>query len=55
MPAPPTLDDIRRFRDAGVDLLTFNPKVVAGGQKTVQASLDGLSRFAETVMSRIDK
>jgi probable F420-dependent oxidoreductase len=55
VPAPPTLDDMRRFRDAGVDRLTFNPKVVAGGQKTLQACLDGLSRFAETVMNRIDK
>jgi len=54
-PAPPTLDDIRRFRDAGVDRLIFNPKAVAGGQKTLQASLDGLSRFAEAVMSRIPR
>ena len=53
--APPTLDDIRRFRDAGVDRLTFNPKALAGDQKTLQASLDGLSRFAETVLSRIDE
>jgi probable F420-dependent oxidoreductase len=55
VPSPPTLDDIRRFRDAGVDRLTFMPKVLAGGQKTLQASLDGLSRFAETVLSRIEK
>jgi hypothetical protein len=55
VPSPPTLDDIRRFRDAGVDRLTFMPKVLAGGQKTLQASLDGLSRFAETVINRMDK
>ena len=53
--APPTLDDIRRFRDAGVDRLAFNPKALAGDKKTLQASLDGLSRFAETVLSRIDE
>ena len=53
--APPTLDDIWRFRDAGVDRLAFNPKALAGDKKTLQASLDGLSRFAETVLSRIDE
>ena len=53
--SPPTLDDVRRFQDAGVDRLTFNPRALAGGQKTLQASLDGVSRFAETVMSRMDK
>jgi probable F420-dependent oxidoreductase len=49
-PGIPTLDDVKRFRDAGVHRLVINPKILTGGQKTLQASLDGLSKFADAVM-----
>ncbi|TAL02616.1 MAG: LLM class F420-dependent oxidoreductase [Rhodospirillaceae bacterium] len=51
----PSIDEIRRYRDAGVDRLVLIARALAGGGKTLEASLDGLTRFAETVMSRIDQ
>lgn len=50
----PSLDEARRFRDVGVDRLVIIAKFFSGGQKTLEASLDGLDRFADTVMRRID-
>lgn len=52
--AVPGLDDVRRYRDAGVDRITFHARNLAGGTKTVEATLEGLERFAETVMYRVD-
>lgn len=48
----PDFDQVRRFRDAGVDRIVLIAKELADGKKTVEATLDGLSRFAETVMNR---
>jgi probable F420-dependent oxidoreductase len=53
--AVPSLDDVRRFRDAGVDRVTFLGRHLAGGVKTLQAMLDGLERFADTVIRQIDR
>lgn len=50
----PSLDEVRRYRDAGVDRITFHVRSIAGGVKTVDGMLDGLDRFAETVINRID-
>lgn len=48
----PDIDQIHRFRDAGVDRIVLIAKELAAGKKTVEATLDGLNRFAETVMNR---
>lgn len=53
--AVPSLDELRRFRDAGVDRVTFLGRHLAGGIKTEQAMLDGLERFAATVISRVNE
>jgi probable F420-dependent oxidoreductase len=50
----PTLDEVRRFRDAGVDRLTFVGRLLSGGQRTVEAMLDGLERFADNVIHRLE-
>lgn len=50
----PTLDLVRRFRDAGVDRLTFIGRFLSGGGKTVEDMLGGLDRFAEEVIDRLD-
>src|SRR5205807_1267865 len=49
----PSLDDVRRFRDSGVDRLVLLARALSGGAKTLEASLDGLSRFADSVMNRV--
>jgi len=48
--AVPSADEVQRFRDAGVDRLVIIARELAGGKKTVEATLDGLARFADTVM-----
>lgn len=50
----PTVDSIRRYRDAGVDRLMFVARLLSGGQKTPEAMLAGLERFADEVMQRLD-
>jgi probable F420-dependent oxidoreductase len=50
----PTVDSIRRYRDAGVDRLMFMARALSGGQKTPEAMLTGMERFASEVMSRLD-
>jgi probable F420-dependent oxidoreductase len=50
----PTLDEVRRFRDAGVDRLTFIGRLLSGGQRTVEDMLDGLERFADQVIHRLE-
>lgn len=49
----PSLDDARRFRDAGVHRLTFIGRQLSGGGKTIEDMLGGLDRFAEEVIDRI--
>ncbi|MGE0388101.1 MAG: LLM class F420-dependent oxidoreductase [Gammaproteobacteria bacterium] len=46
----PTVDTLRRLRDAGVHRVVFGNKMLSAGGKTLQASLDGLDRFANEVM-----
>ena len=53
-PSVATLDDLKRYRDAGVDRVTMIGRYLSGGGKTVEAMLDGLDRFAETVMGKLD-
>jgi probable F420-dependent oxidoreductase len=53
-PAVPTLDELRRYRDAGVDRVTLIGRFLSGGQKTLEAMLDGVSRFADEVMRKVD-
>ncbi len=48
----PDLEEVHRFRDAGVDRLVLIAKELGAGQKTVEATLDGLDRFADMVMNR---
>ena len=48
----PSLDQFRRFRDVGVDRLTIVGRLLSGGGKTVDAMLDGVTRFAEEVIDR---
>jgi len=50
----PTIDDVHRFRDAGVHRLTFGGRLLSGGQKTVEAMLSGLERFADEIIRKID-
>ena len=49
----PTLDEVRRFRDAGVDRLTFIARLLSGGGRTVEAMTDGVKRFGEEVIARL--
>jgi probable F420-dependent oxidoreductase len=51
--AIPTANDLRRYRDAGVDRVMFTARLLSGGQRTVQAMTDGLERFAVEVMSAV--
>ena len=53
-PSVPSLDDLRRYRDVGVDRVTTKVRFLGGGGKTIEATLDGLQRFAETVMGRLE-
>jgi probable F420-dependent oxidoreductase len=50
----PSLDEVHRYRDAGVDRITFHVRSLSAGVKTVEGMLDGLKSFADTVLSRID-
>jgi probable F420-dependent oxidoreductase len=46
----PSVDDARRFQEAGVHRLMISPAMLMNGPRSLEASLDDLSRFAETVM-----
>lgn len=46
----PDLDTLRRYCDAGVNRITFAAKFLAGGDRHIEAMLDGLERFAHEVM-----
>jgi probable F420-dependent oxidoreductase len=51
----PDIDEIRRFRDAGVDrVVIIGGRLLGGGATTVETMLDRLDRFADTVMRRVD-
>jgi len=50
----PTLDEVCRFREAGVDRLTFVGRLLSGEDRTVEAMLGGLERFADEVLDRIE-
>ncbi len=50
----PTLDEARRFRDAGVDRLNFMARMLSGNERSLEAILDGLERFAAEVIDRLD-
>jgi probable F420-dependent oxidoreductase len=52
--AIPTLDEIRRFQDAGVHRLNFLGRLLSGGGRTVEAMLDGLDRFADEVLHKME-
>ncbi len=49
----PTLEAIQRYRDAGVDRLMFIARLLSQGQRTPDALLEGLERFAGEVLHRI--
>lgn len=51
--AIPTLDEVLRFRDAGVDRLTFGGRLLSGGGRTIEAMTGGLRRFGEDVIARL--
>lgn len=53
-PAVPTLDELRRYREVGVDRVTLMGRLLSGGVKSLDAMLEGLDRFAGTVMSKLD-
>jgi probable F420-dependent oxidoreductase len=46
----PTLDDVKRFEDAGVQRLAIEARALSGGVKTIEGALAGLERFAESIM-----
>jgi probable F420-dependent oxidoreductase len=51
----PTLDTVKRFRDAGVDRLSLIGRLLAASPpRTLEAMLDGLTRFAADVIDRLD-
>jgi hypothetical protein len=41
-------DTLQRYRDAGVNRLMLNARLLSGGQKTIDAALDGLERLSDT-------
>ena len=47
----PTADLLERYRDAGVDRVVFDNRLLSGGVKSLDACLDGVERFAGEVMS----
>lgn len=49
----PSLDEILRFRDAGVDRLVIIGKLLWEGGKTLESKLDGLNRFAENILAKV--
>jgi probable F420-dependent oxidoreductase len=49
----PSLDDAKRYRDAGVDRLVILGRSMAAGGKTIEDSLSGMQRFADTVMAKV--
>ena len=46
----PDADTLRRMRDAGVHRVIFSNKLLSGGRKSLDATLDGLARFANETM-----
>ena len=48
--AIPDKGGLLRFRDAGVDMLIIRNRLFTSADKTLQGTLDNLSRFAETVI-----
>jgi probable F420-dependent oxidoreductase len=46
----PDLDEVRRFRDAGVDRIVLRAQLFASRDKSLERTLDNLSRFADEVM-----
>jgi probable F420-dependent oxidoreductase len=50
----PTLDDLRRFAEAGVHRVNVVAHALAGEVRTAEAALDGLERLAEAVISKLE-
>lgn len=44
----PDGDTLQRYRDAGVDRIMLNARLLSGGEKTIDAALDGLERLSDT-------
>ena len=50
----PGLDDVRQFRDAGVDRLVIASRCLWPGARKSDEMVKGLERYADEVLSRLD-
>lgn len=49
----PTVDLLHRYRDAGVDRVVFDNRLLSAGVKSLDASVAGLQKFADEVMAKV--
>ena len=50
---PPTVENFRKYEDAGVDRVTLSARSFATKGRTVESSVAGLEEFAGEVLSKL--